>query len=1520
MIGDVEAAKSKSSRGTPTQVVVRFALYAAMANVVILIRSQPGVYFSVNDSIKSTLEMAQWKRDPQPAYFKDVRQMGDVAEWIDRALLNKVKVYSEYGYPLSLLSFNRVVPSTSVCTESGSIELTARFIKVTKDSSQTTTKKFEGLYPETWLADSIPPGAKKSDSELTADVQKPRPYNGHADKDIPTELFGEDRFGQPIDAEVMIDLLRVGDPIYSGWAYSKDGGYKNAGGYQAVITLGKVVDGDITCPGHELPCPQYVFLLDSKKPAKAYPELGICGEISASGAMTVDDFVRSSFMASNGSSFNRFMTSLVVEFTLYNANFQSMSQVTIEFTALASGIISQKKISVDTFMLDMFTYSTPNDWLNYTEVCYLVATWFYFADLAYRSWRNASTALRDVWNYINLLSIVCSFLTFIISFLLKSEVRNFMKDQSFTDRERLFQLMDMQGQYLMYSAFAVLTIWLRLLQFLAKSKARVRLLMQTLAMTVSDMAIYFSYILVIFWGFAAFAMTTFGSVSLAFTDPVTALLTCADMFLGKTEEVDKVSYAEVPTKALFYFPFMVFFFFICVQMFNAIINYAYNRVSEAMNPQFERERAERKRKELQSRLDMKPSMYRRAYTMFVASCPGLRSMLAADNKDKEKDAEMQSTLEAGKASRAQADAAALENVSDEGAQEKVEAFMTKEKQRKAPDVICSKLVFSIFAVSYILFLWFNIEVNSSAKIQHAMKRSMFEATVVIPELDGKGDRLLMLEEVRNAEDLAIWFGLAFPQGIYGNSRETIVPKGIRNEGTACTKGWNCFISGPENDGNQRKLARVTLRRSKVFNNTGTIAGERLPTTKNNQIFTGGFEDNIARSSVLAPKRRTLDVIGPETPPGSSQDQSSELAGEVSSFCKREDTGKGFLNFGGIVCMLDADEDNFTKQVYAMMISDLFTMQTAAVSIEYVAYNGNANMIMHTGLLFTVSPAGSIEWSMDIRSMLLIDFSDWKQDPGHFAKRMLPMVVYCCSVFYFIWHLFRDLRSELFRKKLNEDKSYFQTTIDFFFLDIFNSLEVCSVAISLIGLGMYLAFLVEQHTLDQKIAGPQSDLISMCQSLASQGKMYNRLSAINLLIIFVRPLKFFREDPRMSKLFQTLFDARVDIFWFVIMLFLMLMAFVMFAHVSFGMKVKELSRILASVTYCFYYILGTFDFQVLHETNAFLAYVFYYPYLLTFYCIFTNIFFAIIDRNFVSAEPPPFNLRRKFKPLFGRLCRCIEWDEDYVMEDDPNEKKKQGPPTRKHRVHETSMEIERISSQAGDNVKSATGNKAYTINEVCEMDDRMSDVVSWSKEEARAFVDQFQRLLVKKHNPKNMKQEDVFINKEVMVQNENNYNKEKKEMEEAHRHQRYAIQVHEQMCMRDQGTLAHYILLLEGKIKRRMHQKKALLMEVHHLRAESTQMRYTVEETKNGANFQLFDKVEDSNAAPINDGYANDGGEGELEGDAASSSEEEVDPLKEKAAMMYAKSKGLAVDREGEPNTNRRRAGNQLADQLKQHLE
>ena len=122
-----------------------------------------------------------------------------------------------------------------------------------------------------------------------------------------------------------------------------------------------------------------------------------------------------------------------------------------------------------------------------------------------------------------------------------------------------------------------------------------------------------------------------------------------------------------------------------------------------------------------------------------------------------------------------------------------------------------------------------------------------------------------------------------------------------------------------------------------------------------------------------------------------------------------------------------------------------------------------------------------------------------------------------------------------------------------------------------------------------------------------------------------------------------------------------------------------------------------------------------------------------------------------------------------------------------------------------------------LSEVCDMDEKLLNVVKWSKEEASSIVSEFQSLLVKKQRHKN---EDVFLKQVVMKKVDDDETNTRKEMEEAHRQMRYAAEVHEVMALRDQQTLAKYIWLLEQKIQKKMTDKHALMMEAGFWKAYS----------------------------------------------------------------------------------------------------
>eukprot|EP00913_Durusdinium_trenchii_P030945 g28983.t1 len=518
----------------------------------------------------------------------------------------------------------------------------------------------------------------------------------------------------------------------------------------------------------------------------------------------------------------------------------------------------------------------------------------------------------------------------------------------------------------------------------------------------------------------------------------------------------------------------------------------------------------------------------------------------------------------------------------------------------------------------------------------------------------------------------------------------------------------------------------------------------------------------------------------------------------------------------------------------MLASSFFVKESASFVIELVAHNSNRDMLSYIVLTFYQTPAGKVHKDIRVFSLALFGWDVGVDKLGYFIGRLLPGAIYMTLVVAFTIMLYQEMQTEHTRRSVAEsaEKSGLFTTIfTFFASDVFRPVDAISYLMSFWSFVLFVLWLVKEGDLQQKLQGNYGEIVDFASELIAQEKEYNRISAANLLLLFVRPLRFIREDPRMQRLNQTLQDAKTDIFWFIVVLCIVLFACTLLANVSFGPFFPGCIDISASFLFCFSFILGEFDFWSLYRANPVMAVIFFFPYLILVYCVFTNIFFAILDRFFVSADPPPMKLKRKLKPLLSKICRCIDWDDDFVMEEDPKGAKKEGPQSRADRVAVTAKIIHDIRKGLdGDSGSRLAQSKPLT--EVCDVDEKLSNVVKWSKEEAASIVSEFQNLLVKKQRHKN---EDVFLKQVVMKKVDADETKTREEMEEAHRQMRYAAEVHEVMAVRDQQTLAKYIWLLEQKIQKKMTDKHALMMEVQHLQDEMDKMRFTKEDLRNQAN-------------------------------------------------------------------------------------
>jgi len=169
--------------------------------------------------------------------------------------------------------------------------------------------------------------------------------------------------------------------------------------------------------------------------------------------------------------------------------------------------------------------------------------------------------------------------------------------------------------------------------------------------------------------------------------------------------------------------------------------------------------------------------------------------------------------------------------------------------------------------------------------------------------------------------------------------------------------------------------------------------------------------------------------------------------------------------------------------------------------------------------------------------------------------------------------------------------------------------------------------------------------------------------------------------------------------------------------------------------------------------------------------------------------------------------------------------KKGPLSRSARVHAhymTLVDIRDSDDYFGGCVGEKSVRRTKTLSDVCDIDERMQEVLVWSRHEAKEFVEKFRKHQAGKTEFRN---DDLFLKTRVKVQIDEELVKERGKMEDAERQSRYSILVNEAMKKKDQETLSRYILRLEDQITKKMVEKHSLLIDVYHLRAESEKMRY-----------------------------------------------------------------------------------------------
>jgi len=1424
------------TRPNPWRVTIVFGFYAFCATASIYTFSDVRYINDINSSVREVLRKKPYKLNGNlKMTIANLSQVSDIPLFIRDALLPQLMIGYNYGLSNTILSFNQITNQPGFCQSVSVMTLTVRRMKLTTASKESTTERFDDFYPKAWKGNGIPAGSPfDKDNEESNPLWGEYGFDRLSQQYIPDDYLGyrPDRITKLTGLDKSTESLNV----HAKWDHTPpcsgdknecpfSAGYKGQGGYVAAIVISqsahhlerldrmRVAGNDIRWDQiAEMVQDQYVYLLSPNGDPADFdtPLYGTCaGGVKATHIMRFQDFLDAGYMDTQAAS-------VAVNFFMYNANKQTISEVELKWDILYQGVVDSVQnpnIYVDTIKLDLH-----DTYYWFWELIYIIGTVLYFLELfVYKLWKDKWKLFEMIWTYVNTISIVCSVIS--ISFRLASSSENgtFLEDSQNWNLEvhgltsSIRKQADSAMKYRAASAIAVLTIWLRVVELLARTPPRVKLLEATLIKALGHMLLYFAYILVIIVGFWSFATVHFAAHSVEFTHPFRAFISVFELLCLNVQPYG--STITAPLRRLFFIPYMLFAI-VSVQMFNSIINYAYNRVSEDMEPEFKKAAREKKSKDRQER-----GVYQQAKKMFTKIVKVARHKLRMKSADGDgKDLKTQDRT---------ADVLTEEDLQPVD-KEKVEAFTEAQKKQAQGESFKSLCGYVIFAICYLMFLVLALDVGTNGMINEAVSGIFQETTVSFMHPSGQIFRE-SLEDLESLQDLSEWITNAIPQIVFDSVSRT---GGYYDNKTNCIANWNCLVAGRHSP---YPLIRVTNRLKAIHENKGMVTTKTLDKLPKARFAVG---------KNLVPSRSESELLNADDAPDADKENLTaqySISWDGRQFCSRDNNG-GYKDNGGIVCMLEAHPVNMTRQLETMQ-KWFYTVSTGVIVLEMIAYNGNSNGVIYIALKFTVSPTGRIMQDHAIESFSLLPIEENELDATTFQKVMnvlknmfqISMMfgfVYIVMTIFFIVSMFKDLQADVRRKNVNEGKNCGIAVWEFFFKDVFHAMDTISYVISITSIALFIVWLAQQLQLSEKRSAGQSDFITFVGELAYNNKMYSVLSSINLLIIAVRPLKFLRTDARMAKINLTFWNALEDIVWFVIMLAFFFLGFVLFAHLMFGIQLPELAVLTKAFVYTFQFLIGQFDFWELWYVSDWAAIVFVFSFLFLFKFFFLNVFFAIIDKFFVLGETPPVNLKRNLKPLLGRLLRWVEWDDDYSMDvADKTIGKKvvDGPPSRAGRVHQVALAITEIRESDGADVhEEGYTKKSKQLADVCDADERMLEVMRWSRDEARNFVDKFRKLFVQKSEVRN---DDVFLTTKVAGEIYAELKKTSDAMNEAERHQRYAILINEAMERRDQEILAKYILRLEDKITKKSIEMKALMTDVYHLRAESEKMRYADDDPK-----------------------------------------------------------------------------------------
>lgn len=289
---------------------------------------------------------------------------------------------------------------------------------------------------------------------------------------------------------------------------------------------------------------------------------------------------------------------------------------------------------------------------------------------------------------------------------------------------------------------------------------------------------------------------------------------------------------------------------------------------------------------------------------------------------------------------------------------------------------------------------------------------------------------------------------------------------------------------------------------------------------------------------------------------------------------------------------------FADAIQELLDNEWIDSQTRAIVCRFIVYNANFDLNMQISFTIEQTPAGEfLPYSADFEVFRIFKLQ---------LQMSLEFIAFFAIFGFLISYSWAELNQARHCKRITG--SY-----NLYISDIWNIIEVF-IVFSTCGLvGLFAALFTHPVALGWTYF--RNTYPEIGNYIYIQQRLFD-LFAVNVFLLVFKLFKFFPLNPQLNMLWKMLKVATANLMNFLIMLMVLFVGFVVMANMIFGTHLSYFTQLGTGFVYLYLYLLGSFDYNALKQTDSTWGPIFFSVYMVLFVMVMLNVFLAILNDAYV----------------------------------------------------------------------------------------------------------------------------------------------------------------------------------------------------------------------------------------------------------------------------------------------------------------